>query len=75
MRKLILILTMTAAALAAEKLTYTYDDSGRLARVESDTGKVITYTYDASGNLVKRTSTGGQASSAAQANPKAKKSK
>jgi YD repeat-containing protein len=76
MRRLILILTMTAATLAAEKLTYTYDDAGRLARVESDSGKVITYTYDASGNLVKRTATGAPAPApAAEANAKKKKSK
>jgi YD repeat-containing protein len=73
MKKLILILTMAAATLAAEKLTYTYDEAGRLARVESDSGRVITYTYDASGNLVKRSVSGAPAP-AAEANAK-KKSK
>jgi YD repeat-containing protein len=61
MKKLILILTMAAATLAAEKLTYTYDGAGRLARVQSDSGRVITYTYDASGNLVKRAAGGAPA--------------
>jgi YD repeat-containing protein len=74
MKKLILILTMAAATLAAEKLTYTYDEAGRLARVESDSGKVITYTYDASGNLVKRSASGALAPPAATADGK-KKSK
>ena len=76
MKKLILILTMTAATLAAEKLTYTYDEAGRLARVESDTGKVITYTYDASGNLVKRTASGATTPAAqSKEETKGKKSK
>ena len=75
MTKLILILTMAAATLAAEKLTYTYDDAGRLTRVESDAGAVIAYAYDASGNLIKRTASGGPAASAAKDKSKPKKSK
>lgn len=75
MTKLIAILTMAAATLAAEKLTYSYDEAGRLTRVESDTGKVITYTYDASGNLVKRTAAGGEAPAGAVKASAPKKSK
>ena len=75
MKTLILILTMTAATLAAEKLTYTYDEAGRLTRVESDAGRVIAYSYDASGNLVKRTATGNPPPAAATASTRKKKSK
>lgn len=71
--KLLLIVTLTVATLAAEKLTYTYDEAGRLARVESDAGRVITYAYDASGNLVKRMVTGNPPPSAAAAKADGKK--
>jgi YD repeat-containing protein len=37
-----------------QKVTYTYDDAGRLTAVDYGNGKSITYTYDQAGNLLKR---------------------
>ena len=33
---------------------YTYDDAGRLIKVEYSTGTTITYSYDAAGNMLRR---------------------
>ena len=38
----------------ADETRYTYDDLGRLVRVERPDGAVVTYTYDAVGNRLSR---------------------
>jgi len=38
----------------AEAVTYDYDLTGRLVRVDFDNGKYIAYTYDKAGNLLTR---------------------
>ena len=39
---------------AADKVTYVYDEAGRLTRVDYGGGKTIAYTYDKNGNLLSR---------------------
>jgi YD repeat-containing protein len=57
-------LVLTGAALFgcgflvwSDVIAYTYDDAGRLVRVDYGAGKTISYTYDKSGNLLRRTVT------------------
>jgi len=38
----------------ADTVNYTYDDAGRLTRVQYSSGKTIAYTYDKAGNLLRR---------------------
>ena len=38
----------------ADKVTYTYDDAGRLLRATYANGTALVYTYDAAGNLLSR---------------------
>ena len=38
----------------AGTVNYTYDDAGRLTKVEYDDGSTIEYTYDNAGNLLQR---------------------
>ena len=47
----------------ADTVNYTYDDAGRLIKVEYEDGKVINYTYDKAGNLLQRQITEESASS------------
>ncbi len=57
-----LALTMAliqAAAFAAETVTYSYDDAGRLTNAAYTGGANIAYAYDANGNLLMRTVTEG----------------
>lgn len=49
-----LLLAPALLPLASETIRYSYDDAGRLARVEYGSGKTISYSYDKAGNLVKR---------------------
>lgn len=44
------IVACSAAVWAAETVTYTYDELGRLKSAQYPDGKKITYTYDATGN-------------------------
>ncbi len=46
-----MVLSLTAAVYAG-KVTYTYDDAGRLTGAVYDNGKEIAYTYDNAGNLL-----------------------
>lgn len=39
---------------AAGTIAYTYDDAGRLIRVEYGPGVSVSYTYDSAGNLLRR---------------------
>ncbi len=43
-----------SAATEANTIAYTYDDAGRLLRVDYGNGTAITYTYDDAGNLLQR---------------------
>jgi YD repeat-containing protein len=45
---------LLAAAALAGTVNYTYDDAGRLAKVDYGDGRAISYTYDNSGNLLRR---------------------
>lgn len=57
---LLLVLCGAAPPFAgADKVTYTYDDAGRLLRATYASGKTILYTYDAAGNLLSRVVTTG----------------
>jgi len=53
-----------AGFLCADTVSYTYDEAGRLARVQYSGGKSIAYTYDAAGNLLRRLVTGPAAAGA-----------
>jgi len=67
MRSLVLAFALsllTAGALTAGTIAYTYDDAGRLARVVYPDGTVIAYTWDAAGNLLRREVTGGASAGA-----------
>jgi YD repeat-containing protein len=44
----------TSAYAAADTVNYTYDDAGRLIKVDYSDGKAIEYTYDKAGNLLQR---------------------
>lgn len=53
-----LVLSLVAAtAFAAETVTYSYDDAGRLTNAAYGGGANIAYAYDAGGNLLMRTVT------------------
>jgi YD repeat-containing protein len=70
MKRLMAIITFSAAIGFAGSATYAYDSAGHLTKVVYSSGTTITYTYDKAGNLVTRTvsssiaaaSTGQQAS-------------
>jgi len=51
---LFLLLTLTIAPVFSGTITYTYDDAGRLIKVDYGDGKTIEYTYDNAGNLLQR---------------------
>jgi len=44
----------STAAQGSRTITYTYDDAGRLIRVDYGNGTSTTYTYDNAGNLLRR---------------------
>jgi len=46
------IMLSLMTAVYAGKVTYTYDDAGRLTGAVYDNGKQIAYTYDNAGNLL-----------------------
>ncbi|MCX8068993.1 MAG: RHS repeat protein [Thermodesulfovibrionales bacterium] len=52
---LVLSLLMFSNEVLAGNITYTYDNAGRLIKVDYGGGKTITYEYDNAGNLIKRT--------------------
>jgi RHS repeat-associated protein len=54
-----------AGALLAANVQYTYDEAGRLIKVDYGDGRVLSYTYDAAGNLLKRERSGAPATDAA----------
>jgi YD repeat-containing protein len=45
------------APAASQQVSYSYDDAGRLTRVDYDNGASIQYVYDAAGNLLQTTTT------------------
>lgn len=45
----VMVLSLIGAS-AAETISYTYDDLGRIVRVEYSNGCVIVYAYDPAGN-------------------------
>ncbi len=47
------ILCVISAQVAADTVTYTYDNAGRLTKADYGSGKGITYTYDKAGNITK----------------------
>jgi len=51
---LFLFLSLTMAPVFAGTITYTYDDAGRLTKVDYGDGTTIEYTYDNAGNLLQR---------------------
>ncbi|MBI1786865.1 MAG: RHS repeat protein [Acidobacteria bacterium] len=64
------VFALAAAFALAGTVNYTYDDAGRLTKVDYGDGKTITYTYDAAGNLLKReVTTGAAAAPAKKAEP------
>ena len=54
---LLCVVTLTPGL--AGTITYTYDDAGRLIRVDYGGGVSIIYTYDPAGNLLERQVQGG----------------
>ena len=67
--KLTLSITILFLALTcfgqSQRVTYTYDDAGRLTSVDYGNGTSIAYTYDKAGSLLSRVVTGNANSSAA----------
>jgi YD repeat-containing protein len=59
-RTMLKVLVMAAGLASAETVRYTYDDAGRLVRVDYGSGKSIIYTYDPAGNLLARTVIAGE---------------
>ena len=57
---LFLFLTLSLAPSMAGNVNYTYDNAGRLTRVDYDNGVTIQYTYDNAGNLLSRVVTSGE---------------
>jgi YD repeat-containing protein len=53
MRRACCLLLLAAAAVAGT-VSYTYDDAGRLVKVDYGDGRSISYTYDNGGNLLRR---------------------
>ena len=53
----ILVLPALFALASVGAVHYSYDQAGRLARVEYANGKSIAYTYDDAGNLMSRSIT------------------
>ncbi len=53
-----LLLVVTASALFAGTVAYTYDTAGRLTKADYGAAGSIAYEYDKAGNLTKRTVTG-----------------
>ena len=51
---LVLSLNLTIAPVFAGTINYTYDDAGRLTKVEYENGMTVEYTYDNAGNLLQR---------------------
>ena len=49
-----LLLLSYASILAAQSVSYNYDQAGRLISVVYPTGTIASYTYDASGNLLRK---------------------
>jgi len=62
---LLLSVSLFAIILAADVVNYTYDDAGRLIKVDYGNGKAITYAYDKAGNPLKREVTAGASTSTA----------
>lgn len=50
----VLFFFLTLGPAVAGTITYSYDEAGRLIRVDYGNSKVIAYTYDAAGNLLER---------------------
>ncbi len=62
--KTLSLLLLISSSLVADKVSYSYDDTGRLTKADYGNGKVISYTYDKAGNLLSRTVSGGGAAPA-----------
>jgi YD repeat-containing protein len=76
MRSHVLCLVLACALpAAADTVRYSYDDAGRLTKVEYGSGQSITYTYDGAGNLLARTVTVPGSGDPAPAAGKGKESK
>src|SRR5690242_12432521 len=54
MLKLSISLIIAVGVLAADTVTYKYDDGGRLVSATYGNGAVVTYNYDKAGNLLSR---------------------
>ncbi len=56
--RLILFILITICVIAsnvtADDVTYTYDNAGRLTRVDYGNNKTITFTYDKAGNITQK---------------------
>ena len=48
------MLLFAAASCVGDTVNYTYDNAGRLVRIDYSSGSAITYTYDPAGNLLSR---------------------
>jgi YD repeat-containing protein len=68
LRRIALSLALPLLAMAA--VTYSYDDAGRLTKVDYGDGRTITYTYDPTGNLLSRTTTAAGGASSVDKSPK-----
>jgi len=71
--KTVFVVLVLATFAFAERVSYTYDAAGRLARVDYDGGASIVYVYDNAGNLLSRTVTAPQPESSAKKPPRKKR--
>jgi YD repeat-containing protein len=65
--KTALLCFITASALFAGTVNYTYDTAGRLTKADYGSAGSIAYEYDKAGNLIKRTVVGPVAAPASPA--------
>ena len=69
--KIAILLTLAGLVSSfADTVNYSYDDAGRLIKVDYSNGQSISYTYDKAGNLLSR-----QVTSAAQESSARKRTK
>jgi YD repeat-containing protein len=71
MIRLLLYLTLAAGCLVADQLKtmYSYDDAGRLVRVDYGNGMSIQYAYDSAGNMVNQSVQSSPTNTRAKAKP------
>jgi len=71
---LLLTMAVVLASSFADTVNYSYDDAGRLIKVDYGNGQSISYTYDKAGNLLSRQVASAEQQSSARKRTKDNKS-